>query len=171
MKKVGWIGQLFLIATLLLTGCGNGSSAQGTSQLAEPPQPVIEWSGKTAVTVPASSCWSYNNESICKDMAAPPELVAEHKPAPLQVRPGATMTITFAQQPTTNTLKVTQWNGMKEVEQVIENGNQWKAPEQPGWYLFDVRGQWAQGDAGHAFVIEVKDSIGSAYQTVMAKQP
>ncbi|MED1955749.1 hypothetical protein ABER61_11305 [Brevibacillus formosus] len=42
MKKVGWLGQLFLIATLLLTGCGNGSSTQGTAQLTEPPQPVIE---------------------------------------------------------------------------------------------------------------------------------
>ncbi|MGN7471573.1 hypothetical protein [Brevibacillus sp. SAFN-007a] len=25
---------------------------------------------------------------------------------------------------------------------------QWKAPEQPGWYLFAVRGRWSQGDAG-----------------------
>ncbi|KMZ39954.1 MULTISPECIES: hypothetical protein [Bacillales] len=155
MKKVGLLGQLILIATLLLTGCGNGSSAQG----AEPPQPVIEWSGKTAATVPSSSCWSYHSESVCKDTAAPPELIAEHKPAPLQVKPGATLTVTFAQQPTTNTLKVTQWNGINEVEQALENGNQWKAPEQPGWYLFDVRGQWTQGDAGHAFVIEVKDNI------------
>ncbi|MFS0558441.1 hypothetical protein [Brevibacillus sp. 179-C9.3 HS] len=160
MKKVGVFCQLFLLTTLLLTGCGGGSSAQGTSQsLTEPPQPVIAWSGKTAATVPASSCWSYNNEAICKDTAAPPELVAEQKPAPLQVKPGATLTVTFAQPPTANTLKVTQWNGMKEVEQAVENGNQWKAPEQPGWYLFDVRGQWTQGDAGHAFVIEVKDNI------------
>ncbi|GAB1533571.1 MULTISPECIES: hypothetical protein [Brevibacillus] len=155
MKKVGLLGQLILIATVLLTGCGNESSAQG----AEPPQPVIEWSGKTAATVPSSSCWSYNSESVCKDTAAPPELIAEHKPAPLQVKPGATLTVTFAQQPTANTLKVTQWNGINEVEQAVENGNQWKAPEQPGWYLFDVRGQWTQGDAGHAFVIEVKDNI------------
>lgn len=160
MKKVGLIGQLVMIAALLLTGCGSASSAQGSlQQLPQPPQPVIEWSGKTAATVATSYCWSNNGEAICADTAAPPELIANQKPAPLQVKPGATLSVTYAQAPNANTLRVTQWNGMNEVAQTLENGNQWKAPEQPGWYLYDVRGNWTQGDAGHAFVIEVKNNI------------
>ncbi|EKS54298.1 hypothetical protein D186_23586, partial [Citrobacter freundii ATCC 8090 = MTCC 1658 = NBRC 12681] len=80
------------------------------------------------------------------------------KPKPLQVSPGAVLTVTFSPPPTDESLTVAQWIGTKRIEQLLENGNQWKVPEQPGWYLFDVRGQWSQGDAGHAFVIEVRQN-------------
>lgn len=78
------------------------------------------------------------------------------KPRPLSVKPGATLTVTFPQAPLEETLRVTQWIGTEQIEQLLENGNEWKAPEVPGWYMFDVRGEWDQGDAGHAFVIEVR---------------
>lgn len=149
-----------LTVSLLLSGCQIGMIHTAKPQeLAKPPEPVISWKDKSAVTVPASSCWSYQNEGVCTDTAAPPELVAEKKPKPLQVKPGATLSVTYAVPPTENSLRVTQWIGIEQIEQALENGNQWKAPDQPGWYLFDVRGEWNQGDAGHAFVIEVKDGL------------
>jgi len=160
MKMVGIAAQLYLTAALLLTGCQNSFSTQAKSQeLAGPPEPIIAWKGKSAATVPTASCWSYENEAHCTDMAAPPEIVGELKPKPLQVKPGATLSVTYTEAPTENSLRVTQWIGTKQIEQLLENGNQWKAPDQPGWYLFDVHGQWKQGDAGYAFVIEVQDSL------------
>ncbi|GEB34364.1 MULTISPECIES: hypothetical protein [Brevibacillus] len=159
MKKVEKIAPLYMAAVLLLTGCQLGMLNQSSFQeLAQPPAPVIAWKGKTAVTVPTSYCWNYENEGVCMDMAAPPEVIGEQKPKPLQVNPGAMLTVTYSPPPTTESLTVAQWIGSKRIEQLLENGNQWKAPEQPGWYLFDVRGQWSQGDAGHAFVIEVREN-------------
>ncbi|EJL41943.1 hypothetical protein BAG01nite_13810 [Brevibacillus agri] len=159
MKKVERIAALYVATALLLAGCQIGWVHQPHSQqLAQPPEPVIAWQGKTAATVPTSSCWSYENEAVCKDMAAPPEVIGEQKPKPLQVSPGAVLTVTFSPPPTDESLTVAQWIGTKRIEQLLENGNQWKVPEQPGWYLFDVRGQWSQGDAGHAFVIEVRQN-------------
>ncbi len=157
MKKVGIIARLCLTAAVLLTGCQPWQTSVSTAkQLPHPPDPLISWQGKSAATVPTSSCWEYEGQSECIDMAAPPEVIGEKKPKPLSVQPGATLTVTFPQPPIEKTLRVTQWLGTKQMDQSLENGNEWKAPEQPGWYLFDVRGQWEQGDAGHAFVIEVR---------------
>ncbi|WP_103109951.1 hypothetical protein [Brevibacillus reuszeri] len=159
MKKVGIAAQLFLTA-VLLTGCQSSFFNQAKSQeLAQPPEPTIAWKGKSATTVPTSSCWQYENVGHCIDKAAPPEIIGEMKPKPLQVNPGAVLSVTYTAPPEENSLRVTQWIGTKQIEQLLENGNEWKVPDQPGWYLFDVRGQWSQGDAGHAFVIEVRDTL------------
>lgn len=158
MKHKGLFISICMAVALSLTGCGLWQSNQaGTRSLPEPPKPVISWNGKTAVTIPTSSCWSYENQGVCIDMAAPPEVVGEKKPNPLSVNPGAILTVTYELAPKDESLRITQWLGTQQIEQPIENGNQWKAPDSPGWYLFDIRGEWAQGDAGHAFVIEVRD--------------
>ncbi|WP_301169522.1 hypothetical protein [Brevibacillus nitrificans] len=157
MKMDGKIIRYCLAATLLLTGCQFWQTNQAApKQLPQPPAPSITWMGKTAVTVPTSSCWHYESQGVCKDTAAPPEIIGEMKPRPLSVKPGATLTVTFPQAPLEETLRVTQWIGTEQIEQPLENGNEWKAPDVPGWYMFDVRGEWDQGDAGHAFVIEVR---------------
>ncbi|MED4784967.1 hypothetical protein [Brevibacillus choshinensis] len=157
MKNVGII-RICLAATVLLTGCQFWQTNQSTTkQLPAPPDPVISWKGQSAVTIPTSSCWHYEDQGVCTDTAAPPEIVGEKKPKALSVQPGATLTVTFPQPPIEKSLRVTQWLGIDQIEQLLENGNEWKAPKEPGWYLFDVRGQWDQGDAGHAFVIEVRE--------------
>jgi hypothetical protein len=159
MKMTGIAKSICLAAILLVTGC-QAASIEGTSgqELQTPPTPAISWQGQSAVTVPTSSCWSVGDQAICKDTAAPPEIIGEMKPAPLQVKPGAIVTISFTHPPAEKSLVVNQWVGTSQIEQTLENGTQWKAPEQPGWYMYDVRGEWEQGDAGHAFVIEVKSN-------------
>ncbi|WP_400164781.1 hypothetical protein ACAF76_005845 [Brevibacillus sp. TJ4] len=128
-----------------------------------PPKPKIAWNENRAVTVPTSFCWSYDNQATCTDTAAPPEIVGEHKPAPLQVQPGAIVTISYEQPPVEKSLVLTQWVGNNQIEHELQQGNMWQAPEEPGWYLFDVRAQWEQGSAGHVFVIEVRNNSRSEY--------
>jgi hypothetical protein len=127
-------------------------------ELPEPPKPTIAWKEKTAVAVPTSSCWSYGSEAACIDTAAPPELIGEKNPPPLQVKPGAVITISYEHPPADQSLVLTQWSGSDPITRELPNDGKWTAPEQPGWYLFDVRARWQQGDAGHAFVIEVRSS-------------
>lgn len=154
------------LACLTVFGLFVGYQALATDRthsqdLPNPPKPQIVWNGKTAATVATSSCWSYEDHDTCMDTAAPPEVISQMKPAPLQVEPGAALTISFSKSPKKDTLKVTRWNGAQRSEQVLENGNQWLAPDVPGWYLYDVRAEWNQGDAGYAFVIEVRGSEAS----------
>lgn len=160
MKQIGIALQICLTSILLLSGCQASKIDQTAPQeLPAPPKPTIAWNDKTAVAVPTSSCWSYDSQATCRDTAAPPEVIGEQKPAPLQVQPGAILTITYEQPPLEKSLVLTQWIGTDQVRQELKGGNKWKAPEQPGWYLFDVRARWQQGDAGHAFVIEVRSDM------------
>ncbi|MDH4618154.1 hypothetical protein JZI27_13850 [Brevibacillus sp. AY1] len=164
MKMSGIAMKMCLASMLLLAGCQADSIDRAAQQpFLTPPNPVIAWKEKSAMTVPTSFCWSVEDEATCTDTAAPPEIIAEKKPSPLQVQPGAVLTISYDLPPAEQSMVVTQWVGSSQIEQTLENGNQWKVPEQPGWYLFDVRAQWDQGDAGHAFVIEVKSNSRSQY--------
>lgn len=161
MKQAGIVAQVCLSSILLLSGC---QALQDAGQdLSTPPKPSIVWNEKKAVAVPTSSCWSYGSQSACIDTAAPPEVIGELKPAPLQVQPGAIVTISYEQPPQEESLVLTQWIGSNQVEQEMESGNKWRAPEEPGWYLFDVRAEWEQGSAGHAFVIEVRTDSRNEY--------
>jgi len=161
MHKIRTALHFFLTSVLFLAGCQTSANQPAQQALPTPPTPVISWNDKSAVSVPTSSCWSYENTGTCIDTAAPPEVIGEKKPTAMQVKPGAVITVSYALPPEEQSLRVTQWIGSNQIEQVLENGNQWKAPEQPGWYLFDVHANWEQGDAGHAFVIEVKSNARS----------
>lgn len=164
MKLIRIVMKICLTSTLLLAGCQADSIDEAVQQpLLAPPSPVITWKEKSATTVPTSFCWKVDGEATCTDTAAPPEIIAEKKPSPLQVQPGAILTISYDLPPEEQSMVLTQWIGSSRIEQTLENENQWRAPEQPGWYLLDVRAQWDQGDAGHAFVIEVKSNSRSQY--------
>lgn len=152
---------VFLTSVLLLAGCQILENKPTQQAFSTPPTPLISWKDKSAVSVPTSYCWTYENTGTCVDTAAPPEVIAEKKPAAMQVKPGAVITISYDLPPVEKSLSIYRWVGSSQIEQAVENGNQWKAPDQPGWYLYDVRAQWDQGDAGHAFVIEVKSNASS----------
>jgi len=157
MKRSSRILQICLTAILLLSGCQ--VERTGTKgQLPEPPRPKIAWNGKTAEVLLTSYCWSYGKKGRCVDTPGPVTIIERWNPHPLQVTPGAVITLSYELPPDENSIMLSQWMDGDPVEQALDEDGRWTAPEQPGWYMYEVRARWPQGDAGHAFVIEVRNS-------------
>jgi hypothetical protein len=153
MKKS--LNALFLLFLILIAGCSEKGMAGE-----KPPVVMIEIGNETYKTTLGTYCWQGGGQGICVDTAGPLDLL-EGK-TPIQVNPGEEVRLTMDYDPKPNEVHLTQMNGNKEVEVVVEN-NRFTVQKEKGiyyysygvWWMDEKQANVSNGDAFYAFALEV----------------
>ncbi|MBO8173287.1 MAG: hypothetical protein H0Z33_15550 [Bacillaceae bacterium] len=137
---------------LLLISAGCSTDEAGSLQL-QPPIPMVTAMDQQLKVIQGSYCWQAFGKGECADTAAPPALVKGHMP--LEASPGSAVNISFHYEP--DTMEVRLWEDDDTIPVTLDQGKTFVLPEQPGYYIYSIHGQWPEGDASYAFAVRVID--------------
>lgn len=141
-RKTMWF---WVIVLILVGGIVYGLSFWQTSSGVKPPLPTVKVGSVTAEVKQSTYCWANGDEAVCEDHALP-------EPDDLQivtVEPGATIDVSFHEAPDNETFHQIVDGEVVPAERIV--------PSEPGVYLFETGGDWANGDSRYVFGVEVTE--------------
>jgi len=117
----------------------------------KPPMPKVTYQNEPIEVLQGSYGWETFTKSVQADSPIPPELVENITPT--IVAPQGNLKIKFDYKP--NNVEVLLWTEAGPLKYNIDH-NTVIMPENEGIYVFEIRGQWDQGDSIYAFKINIK---------------
>lgn len=148
--------SLFLLFTpLLLAGCLKEGEHTSEPSSETPPNLRITVGEETVTAVRGSYQWSYRLEDGTTanknaSAAAPPELVKEKQA--INVTPGTEIGLDFGKEP--DDYKVKVWDS--NTNEVKESYDELVLPNSDGIVIYEILGEWDQGDVSYAFTVDVR---------------
>jgi len=116
----------------------------------KPPIPKVTYQSEPIKVLQGSYGWITFTTGVEAEYPIPPELVKNI--IPTSVVPQANLKVTFDYKP--NDVDVMLWTEAGPREYNIDH-NTVIMPEDKGIYVFEIRGEWDQGDSIYAFKIKV----------------
>lgn len=146
MKKYMWLIIILLFGSFFIYADPFQSA---------PYSPLIETEEKDQVEVTEGSyCWGTVLMAQCVDKIYTDAVEMAADARLTEVRPGEVLTIDYSRKPLDGSLQLILWES--EIQQRIDiNEEQFKAPVEPGEYVYETRAEWKKGVGIHAFRIIV----------------
>ncbi|TCI39835.1 MULTISPECIES: hypothetical protein [unclassified Exiguobacterium] len=139
-------GRWVLVIGLLVVGGGLlAMSFWKTESSLRPPLPTVRVGSVTAEVRQSTFCWSDQGQGVCEDHGLPGADDLQLVP----VKPGAEIDVTFHAEPSNFSFNQIVDGELVPSEQVV--------PDEPGVYLFETGGDWAQGDSRYVFGVKVEE--------------
>ncbi len=117
----------------------------------KPPIPKLTYQGEPVKVIQGSYGWTTFTKGVQAESPIPPELVKNI--IPTSVVPQANLKVTFDYKP--NGVDLMLWTKAGPRGYNIDH-NTIIMPEDKGIYVFEIKGEWDQGDSIYAFKIKVK---------------
>ncbi|MED4531798.1 hypothetical protein [Metabacillus fastidiosus] len=151
----------WLLMTAILIGIISGGCSNNGMTGEKPPDVILKANDKAYETTLGSYCWTGWREGVCVDTVGPVEILEDENP--VQVKPGEKVILEMDYELKPNESHVTQINGNKETDILLEN-NHFLAPMEKGIYYYAYSVNWmdeketdvSKGDAFYVFSLEVK---------------
>lgn len=166
MKKITFLGVLFIALLLGACSASNDKSADTILSGDKPPNVVVKIDGEKYETVLGSYCWEISSTgnkktAECVDTSGPVDLLKDKEP--IQIKAGEEVTLNMDYTPKPNEMHLSQMKSDGEME-IEVNDNQFTAPDEKGIYFYSYGVWWmdeedkdlSHGDAFYAFSLEAK---------------
>lgn len=147
MKKYMWLTIILLLGSFFIYTDPFQSA---------PYEPDIETEQKEHLNVTEGSyCWGSSLLFQCVDKIYTSPIDMAAAVSVVDVRPGEVLTIDYSRHPIEDSLELTLWESETKQERIEVNDLQFKAPSEPGEYVYLVQANWKKGDGNHSFRIKV----------------
>ena len=167
MKKLTFLGVLFIALILGACGVSNDKNADTILSGIKPPNVVVKINDEKYETVLGTYCWdisSTGDKKIgkCVDTAGPVDLLKDKEP--IQITAGEEVTLIMDYTPKPNEMHLSQVKSDNDEMENEMKDNQFIAPNEKGIYFYSYGVWWmdeedkdlSHGDAFYAFSLEVK---------------
>ena len=139
-----WIVLLFLLVGVgiiyfAVTLLGDGEDT------VKPPLPTVRVGSVTAEVEQSTYCWEAGNQVTCADYGLPEADDLQL----ITVKPGDRIDVVYHAEP-----KASSFHRIEDGELVPTDAI---VPEEPGTYLYEVGGEWTQGDSRYVFGVKVSE--------------
>ena len=167
MKKLTFLGVLFI--ALILGACGVSNDKRADTILSgdKPPNVVVKINGEKYETVLGTYCWEISSTGDkktgeCVDTAGPVDLLKDKEP--IIITAGEEVTLNMDYTPKPNEMHLSQVKSDNDEMEIEVKDNQFIAPNEKGIYFYSYGVWWmdeedkdlSHGDAFYAFSLEVK---------------
>lgn len=127
------VGMIYFVVTLL----GDGEDT------VKPPLPTIRVGSVTAEVEQSTYCWESGNQATCADYGLPEADDLQL----ITVKPGDRIDVVYHAKPEASSFNRIEDGELVPAEPIV--------PDEPGIYLFEIGGEWAQGDSRYVFGVRV----------------
>lgn len=146
MKKL--LSILTIIITIFIScSCSNSSDEQFNI-----PTLTITANGEIIPIEYGCYKWTENNQGIVVDTASPDEIAKDM--AGSKLPPKGTLNLKFTKKP--NKISVISWGKSKDENYTVTK-NTITLPEKEGTYIFEIFGEWKEGNVSYITKVIVKD--------------
>nr|WP_215144068.1 hypothetical protein [Exiguobacterium qingdaonense] len=109
----------------------------------KPPLPTVRVGSMSAEVEQSTYCWESGERATCADYGLPEADELQL----ITVKPGDRIDVVYHAEPMTSSFHRIEDGELVEAEHVV--------PNEPGIYLYEVGGEWGQGDSRYVFGIRV----------------
>ncbi|GGF13847.1 hypothetical protein GCM10010954_10760 [Halobacillus andaensis] len=142
--------RFLVFVVFLLAGCSS-------NQMDEPPAGKVQVNDQKVDLESGAYQWErgtlFSKETVTTDSASPTEMAEAMDKEKVQAE--AEAEISFSEQ--AEDIQVYLWENEQEMEHISEEGT-WTLPSESGEYVYEVLGQWPQGEVSYTMVVQV-DSL------------
>nr|WP_214758324.1 hypothetical protein [Exiguobacterium sp. s123] len=112
----------------------------------KPPLPTVRVGSVSAEVEQSTYCWESGNQATCADYGLPEADDLQL----ITVKPGDRIDVVYHAEPMTSSFNRIEDGELVSSELVV--------PDKPGIYLYEVGGEWSQGDSRYVFGVRVPEN-------------